>query len=413
MADKEDLARYIADTLRKEIAIDAPPQRVISSSSFRKTRSRTTKAVYRPLKILFSRKEIRGSSTFTAFYIGGDRRIPTKIFEVESDLSSYQVFLENTGKKQDNWIFNLLQYQQQAVTVICISPQFPEHNWEVERVSLGLSLSGDLRFVGGGTWAKAATPVGQPMRLNVNTISVSPRVDEITAFVTSEAEALWREANYNIPLDFSSQTVITGINNKHDRFCEHNLSWVFLSKGISFVTQGKIWYTLSFIDGSWRLEPLEFFLSYTLLPTIIKQEFSTDFYPVLVNPSVDKVIYRQLKLSAPQSSVTSVTGQQKIIVSSSDIELTGDRIGFGTWINDTIYSPVSGGRIRKDPFFPISNSKMIENIINTGITVHRINNNVAQKDSSVLKIKNVYPIADVDDASLTLHSASYYPANAL
>lgn len=43
MADKEDLVKYIADTLRKEIVIDAPPQRVISSSSFRKTRSRPPK----------------------------------------------------------------------------------------------------------------------------------------------------------------------------------------------------------------------------------------------------------------------------------------------------------------------------------------------------------------------------------
>lgn len=40
MADKDDLIKYIADTLRKEIVIDAPPQRVVSSSSFRKTRSR-------------------------------------------------------------------------------------------------------------------------------------------------------------------------------------------------------------------------------------------------------------------------------------------------------------------------------------------------------------------------------------
>jgi hypothetical protein len=114
VADKDELIKRIADTLRKELIIVAPPQRVIRSTGFKKTRSRPKPDQKYSIKVLFAVQE----ANLWSLYIGGDRPVPIKIFSgLRTEPSRTRVHLTNLGQELNDWVVGFYNNAGRIVTI--------------------------------------------------------------------------------------------------------------------------------------------------------------------------------------------------------------------------------------------------------------------------------------------------------
>lgn len=191
MGDREKLIKTIADTLRKELTIDAPPQRVTSSANTRKTRSRPPATVKGQVKILFSIVQ----NNEEIFYVGGDRASPLKICSLPYNPSVYFNYggraygsIQVTGKGLNDFLVSI-NYSDPTATaavnkrgIITISPSMPERNYQLENLPCFLEYSGD------GIWS-----------IPISTALLGSWVS--TDLVDSNLK--WRSANFNGELGFA------------------------------------------------------------------------------------------------------------------------------------------------------------------------------------------------------------------
>ena len=134
MSDKDKLITTIADTLRKQLSIDAPPQRVTRSTSFRKTRSRPTPTTTGAMKVLIS--IVKNGERI--FYIAGDRAKPDEIFKAPfypaTNLQPLG-YLQSTGGRENDWLFWCIyrpQLDRDVAKIEVKSPSIKKHNWTYE-----------------------------------------------------------------------------------------------------------------------------------------------------------------------------------------------------------------------------------------------------------------------------------------
>ncbi len=114
MADKDELIKRIADTLRKELVIVAPPQRVVRSTGFKKTRSRPKPDQKYSIKVLFAVQE----ANLWSLYIGGDRAKPLKLFSgLRTEPSRTRVHLTNLGQELNEWAVGFYNNAGRIVTI--------------------------------------------------------------------------------------------------------------------------------------------------------------------------------------------------------------------------------------------------------------------------------------------------------
>lgn len=95
MVDKDYLARYIADTIRKEIELKAPPETVTRSVVFRKRRPTQPKPDLATIKAAFYTYDPEKNEG--AYFVGGDRVKPIKV-DTTMVGSEASVLLTNLGK---------------------------------------------------------------------------------------------------------------------------------------------------------------------------------------------------------------------------------------------------------------------------------------------------------------------------
>jgi hypothetical protein len=99
MGDKEKLVQIIADTLQKQLAIDAPPQRVTQSSSFKKTRSRNPPQIIETRTVL-----LLDGNTWKVISEINDTTARTTY---KGNIKFFKGILENSKAKQTKKIYTI------------------------------------------------------------------------------------------------------------------------------------------------------------------------------------------------------------------------------------------------------------------------------------------------------------------
>ncbi len=174
MADKDELIKQIADTLRKEIAIDAPPQRVVRSTGFKKTRSRPKSDEEYSIKVLFT---VREGATWS-LYIGGDRATPLKIYSgLRTEPTRSRTYLSNLGLKLNDWVVGFFNNESRITNIFGNDSNVYTHtNTDL--------ASTQYTWLGTGNWA--AYLEGKAVRGAITeTYSTFGRLGEITTQTAS------------------------------------------------------------------------------------------------------------------------------------------------------------------------------------------------------------------------------------